>query len=615
MPGQSVTIEMTADDRDVLRAFQKQQAEILKNQRALMKTGQAGKRAGKEAATGIDKAVSSVKEFASSVVGIGSVVGAIAGAASALQNELDEMRRRQRISRVEASTLAAQARLARMNFEEDKTVQSEDLEKRFMAIGERTRTDPKLIAAAATDALSAKGSLSNEVALRAVEQAFRIAPGNLGVGRELSGRILDILKVTGGKDPRAAAGFLMNVQGAARVTSLRKVGAAGVPTITSLRKMGDSTEEGGELFAAMSQMMSDVTGDRSKTATINLAKRLGEFVPEEQAKDERGKFTVPEKQIQAFEGAEDTQERIKVMQESPELRRAFFAQTSFSAEATGAIRGLLAGQKSSVRELRRAQRLIEAPGPAQTQRLERKVAELEGGRFQPVRTVEQKSRENVRQAQLRSTRRQRVSSARNVLRSTLEAVNMPGLDTMGFRLPLAGDLGARGQTMRNFEAATLAGNAPPELVASRQLRATVRSLSMGGVTEAEREDIKLLRAQARLLEEQALKRVKTPGEIEEFRASVSRQIGRAESGIVRAERAKFGPNDQTQKERIRVLEKQIQRMDRLIEILENREEQQETNRLLREQNDQLKEQNRQMANRRRAAQTAGARQVHTEPAR
>lgn len=450
MSDQSVELQMTATQKGILEILDKMNRNTDSLARKMDKVEKASRKGAAAGKSGFDQATASVGQFLSQVSGIGSALSAAFAVVTAIKAEVESMKRRQEAAAFQGLTFSESVRRVRINFQEDATLKDADLESTLLGLADKTRTDPNIVAAAASNAFSAKGSLDNQTALNAIEESLRLLPGDLQSSVELSGRALDVAKISGVTDFQQILGFLMNVQANARVTDIASVGAYGVPAINSLSQVaGDSIEQAAEVFATINQLMQDVEGRTSSTAAIALGEQLASFNPDEKGKDAFGEFAIPQQQRDAFAQAGNTQERLAVMQQSPELRRQFMADSSFEKKATGAVTALLTGDAKATTEMASARANIGAISAAQAPKFEAKVAQLEGGEFQPLATAQQQAATNKANRELADPVEARTGVARKILTETLAGTDAVGLDMFLDRFASAG-----------FEAGTMGGQSP-----------------------------------------------------------------------------------------------------------------------------------------------------------
>lgn len=426
----------------MLQVLQKMEERLDRAARSAERVGRSGRQAGRETESAFQAAVRQTFLLTGALTGVGGVVSGILQAVQTLRREHEELVNRQKAAEFRTLTGAEAVRRARVAFIPDATLADQDLESTLQGIGQRTRSQIQTVAAATTSAFSAKGDLSNQVALQAVEQALRLLPEDLETATTLSGRALDIAKLTGSRDIAANIGFIQNVQQAARVTSLEKVGATSVRAINAVVQAGGTAEQGAELFAAATQLTGDEEGRLTSTGVARLAEQLSKFVPQRvarekdpdfgrfRAKDARGEFLIPDQQVAAFDAAADPLARLQVLNRSAELQRAFLAQASFDASVAPTMRALIQGTPEALDQLRQAQQTIRPiAGNEAGQRalFEEKVQQLERGRFQPVLTARQRQQVALEQFEL-DPQAAAAQTARESLQTVFRKINFAGID-------------------------------------------------------------------------------------------------------------------------------------------------------------------------------------------
>jgi len=209
---------------------------------------------------------------------------------------------------------------------------------------------------------------------------------------------------------------------------LEKVGANLLPGIISVSQQGDSPEQAAELAVTMTKLMTDAEGRLTRTAVTNMSARMADFVPEEKGKDNRGKFEVPQNQIDAYEKAKNTTERIAVMQQSPELARQFFSQYTFDAASAASVKALLTGTNVARAQYAAAQQQIKPLDDNQVKTFEDKVSRIEGGTFQPLVRAEEQSNINISAARLSDRKGQLLGAAREIMEKTMIDIGAGPLD-------------------------------------------------------------------------------------------------------------------------------------------------------------------------------------------
>lgn len=170
-------------------------------------------------------------------------------------------------------------------------------------------------------------------------------PAEIG---EFAGTLGDLTRVTNVADARTSLGLLSRVGQLSRITSPALQARNIAPALIGTMAFGGDAATSGALFAALTTGTGDVSGERTGTALISLAQQLDE------AARGAGTFakTFQPGEIQGTSLAE----RIRFLQQQPELARRFVERASFERKAVGPIRQLLTEPDSQIaRELAAAQ--------------------------------------------------------------------------------------------------------------------------------------------------------------------------------------------------------------------------------------------------------------------
>lgn len=431
----TVKIEFTAKDAEILQSYKKQNRELQKQNRQFEKMAAASKRVGDNSKKGFNDGATFAGKMAQQVGGIATSLVGAGAAVAILRQEYDALVNRQNQASQTQFSAGQAIRLTKVAFNADSTVSDAQLEPLIESIAQETGSSIQAVAGALTDAFSAKGSKSNAVAADAVRQALRFLPNNQAAATTLSSRALDVSKFSGSDNIAANLGFIQNVQSASRVTSLDQVGAQIVPAIANIVKQGDTPEQAAELAAAMTQLLQDDRGEKTKTAVTNLSSRLAGFVPSTRGKDARGSFSVPQDQIAFFEKAATTTARIEAMQKSPELRRAFFGSTTFDSTSSASIKSLLSGDAKSVAELNQARKTIKPLDNRQADLFEKSIERLNSGKFSSIVAAQQGNNANVESNLLGDSKGSAKAAVRETIYSTLSGLRKSNLTQSVFYTP------------------------------------------------------------------------------------------------------------------------------------------------------------------------------------
>ena len=289
-----------------------------------------------------------------------------------------------------------------------------------------------------------------------MEQAFRLLPGDVTAAQQLSGRALDIAKGEGREDVSSILGQLVQAQGAARVTNIGQLGSTAIPAALSVVKAGGTSEEGLELFSALTNIAGDEEGRQTSTALISLVEQLKGF-----GKDDKDPTGVDQDVagiagFDKFAEATDTNQRIEVLQQNRELADAFLAGASFEKKLLTPIQSLVTGDESAVAQLQAAQASITGGGAASAKAFEDKVAFLDETSGEDVADAARKLGV-ILEGQDLNPDRARQGFARKTLEDAFGRVNLAGLDSSKTNIALA-----------QFEQ-SVAGGADPVSAAVTQL--------------------------------------------------------------------------------------------------------------------------------------------------
>lgn len=443
----NVDITLAADSKEVDRALTRMGQHLDKANAKIEKLKQGGKRSAQETASAFSRAGTAIAGTARGLVttftGIADVTGLVSKAVEALQYEIQKAKGLQAAARAESVSFGEAVRDTRAAFSQDDSLSEGGLEDAIVKISERTNALPKNIAVALQTAFSAKGSLDNQAALDAVEQAFRLNPNNVEQATTLAGRFLDVAQAGGVSDIRASAGFIQNIQASSRITTSEKVGENIIPAIKSITAFGDSLEESAELLVTLNRLLVDEQGRITATAGISLAGQLANLAPEKETdgdfkgqyrgKDAEGEFTVPAEQVESFRKAKTTTQRIASLNDSPELRRLFVSQASFQVKTREQSIAMLRATDEVKRQLADVQQSIKGVANPDEQKYQAKLFEDEietqrKGKFQTIVTAKEETESAAARAAISDPDDYRKGSAESIEQEAFGKINLPRID-------------------------------------------------------------------------------------------------------------------------------------------------------------------------------------------
>lgn len=459
----SVKITLSGDSREVDRAIAKMNGSLDKANLKMERLKKGSKGAASDTANGFRRAgqavSSTMRDIALSLGGVGSVTSLLTASLQSYRAEMEKIKNLNERNRTEGVGFEQTLRDTLGAFVADPTLNEAMLRKRILQASDRTNALPATIAKALQTASSARGSISGEVGVKAVEMAAMLNPNNEEQMATLSGRFLDLSKISGSNDMEAIAGFFLNMGSAARVTNFEKIGANLMPGVLGLNKLGATVEEAAELTTAMTQISGDETGRLSTNAVLTVFNQLKSFTPQRAtegpnkgqfvANDVRfGEFVIPEKQVEdLFAAADDPMQQVDVLNRSPELFKAFSIVGSFQAKTEQAVLALLRGDESALAELNKS-RETNKPISEEMRQIFRE--EIAGQRaMTPIARAQESQDAALSRSRIADERGGRLGSARRVFEEAISNVDLPGPDEFG---PGFIGLGKEASLRRSFEA-------------------------------------------------------------------------------------------------------------------------------------------------------------------
>lgn len=361
-----LAVEMTGDEARLWKSFQKIVDQQNKLQGGLDRTSRKGRRAGKSLGEAFGE--QRKRDLTNLVIGFGSVTAVLGAVRKAAALVTDEFRLHIELQRqaghAQISLKAARDTVRRTMLGRPAGEQKEVLAT-IREIAKDTSVDERILASAMSDALSATGMniAKSKAALRVSAEFMATKPE--GIARWL-GAQLDIEKATGSPDPLVNLGLMAWTAGHSRVVKPRQQAKNIPPAIISMMNLGAEPLDAAALFAALTTAAADVEGERTRTASINLVRQLGEF--------RRG----PEWQGLGLRG------QIGELQQDPRQGQRFLAKATFDASLLGPIRTLIEDPESvAAKEF--AKNLAELPGLAELRKMGKEgLASLKTGPLAPV---------------------------------------------------------------------------------------------------------------------------------------------------------------------------------------------------------------------------------------
>lgn len=312
-----VSLTYFADAKDAEKEIVRLGKQLEKMQAKNKAAGRESRRAAKDTAKGFDAASQSVGRFVGNLSGISGPMGLLLAGIRQVGQEFEKIQNRQNLAGQRQVELAPLQALAVQNLGAAE-FGSDELIKRLSEMSRRTGVDERVITAAASEALSARGNNTAETALKAVEAAVKFNRFSPDDAKAFSGGALALQKPFG-VTAEESIGFLSDVATKTRLTQIGDVASNAAPAIAGISQMGGSARESAALFSALTQFTEDETGDQARTTSLQLAKALRDRINADTG----------------FENATTALERLRILQSDPELARKFMAGGEFGGQQFG----------------------------------------------------------------------------------------------------------------------------------------------------------------------------------------------------------------------------------------------------------------------------------------
>lgn len=298
---------------------------------ALQKTEQHSKGIGESLATAFSP--TKIAGAVSAVMGVQQAIGLVRAELAAAQKMVDD-------KNVTQLTVGQSRNVLLRNLVGSSPDEIQSVQKAATDIAADTGVSEVPINAALAAAISATGG-KNKLAVSLVRQSAKFLkdrPDEIG---DFAGSLGDLTRVTGSDDPMVSMGLLAKTGQLSRITSPKLLAASAAPALIGATAFGGDARTGASLFAALTSGSGDFTGASTGTALIALASQLDD------ASKGKGSF---EKLFKPGEIAGNTLlDRIRALQNNPELAQRFIDKASFEKKAQGPMQQLLLDPRSAVR--------------------------------------------------------------------------------------------------------------------------------------------------------------------------------------------------------------------------------------------------------------------------
>lgn len=306
---------VTADDKDVIAAFRRMQKELEKTKQAQKQANDEGAKGGAKIKQGIESSVVSLSKAA---IGWVSIQTAIRATTAEYQNYIDVQKQA-----ADATIETANAQIVFMrNMGNMSAQQAMAIQDTVRQVAAANKTTESKIYQIATEAVSSKGSLTNEQMFANIGMAARLAPESTSEATAIAGALNATTRLTGSADPRVNAGLLLGIGEQARIPSMKSIADSLIPSAAAVKATlpETSTEEAAAFFSTLSLLSEDKTGERTGTASVQLAA-----------------------QLRKFRKGTDLGDEIARLQNDPKARESFFKKMSLEAKPKAFVEQMLTG--------------------------------------------------------------------------------------------------------------------------------------------------------------------------------------------------------------------------------------------------------------------------------
>jgi hypothetical protein len=324
--------KLTADESDVMRAMknmEKAQTKLIEQQR---KMARASAEAGLKSRSGFSQMRRDALGAAKAYIGIQAAIQAVTQALK--QKEEQEKR-----SADHFISLAGVQENAIINLGDVTAKQQSTFFANVKRLAANEGLGQAVALQAASEGLSAAQG-DRPGTLAALRSSARLQAANPENIPTLTAGALDIRKMTGSQDADANLGLLLTMQSMARGTTLQQLAEFGVKNAVNVHAYGGTPAESFALISAFSQSMTDPKMRMSGTAAADMAKRLADFLPEQDRydfKDGRPFVARP------GTGLKSTTERMAFLrrEENEMLSREYYAKNPASTGANATVLGMI----------------------------------------------------------------------------------------------------------------------------------------------------------------------------------------------------------------------------------------------------------------------------------
>lgn len=314
------------------------------------------------------------------------------------------------------------------------------------------------------------GAKDLDQAFGVASAALKLTVGDAERAQALVGSTLDIATLGGTQNFEAALGQLLQVQSQVRSTNLSEFAANIGPALAAATGGGQniegvSTERALELAGVVSQIIKDPSGSNTATAIRQFVARLDAFVPELETTLKDGTVsTLTQQQIDDFRGSGTLDERLQLFRQNESLARQFLDQQREGIGKVAVSEIVLGTQRALQLEQGAGQAITGFAGSQQVFGDLVKAVDANAAALRNAGTAGA-NLERLQTGGVIGLQGQ----AREVLQTTLENIDLPGLDRS-----------ARLRAATVFESRTAIGDDTAQAAINALVSATRRTGTFAG---------------------------------------------------------------------------------------------------------------------------------------
>lgn len=293
----AVSLTFTGNSNDAEAAIARLERKYNSLENALKQTSKTSK---DTAGIGADAFL----KFGMSVTGVSGVIDLASKAMSALKANYQDFLDMQDRAKDTNSNFAKTFTNLNLNLDPGQT--GEASKKRILDLVKSAKMAPVDISAMLDIGQSAKGTLPDSTVDKTIEAISRLANLTPETAKNMVGSALSIQAARPGTTPEQAVGFIPNAASKSFVANPEKYAQHAMPGVIGMAGLDNtSLEYSASVQAGLSLGNKDAEGRSTRTAQMRLALQLAQKLPE----------------------LKNTEERIKAVQEDPELRDALLNGT------------------------------------------------------------------------------------------------------------------------------------------------------------------------------------------------------------------------------------------------------------------------------------------------